>query len=386
MATALDRTATRAEALPAAMAFSAPATWTLSGSWTVACIGELARRTSLPAQVPASQRLVIDGSKLDALDTVGAMLIDRWLVNPGAGRRAHTDVDWRGWTSAHGGLMARVDHQGACPLPQPPAQASRLARLGLSTVAVGAETRALLGLVGECALAFVATLRHPARARWRPVFHHIAVAGLSAMPIVGLLSLLMGVVIAFQGADQLSRYGANVFVVDLVGLSMLREFAPLVTAIIVAGRSGAAFAAQLGTMVVTQEVDALRTLGIAPVEQLVLPRLLALVVVMPLLTMFADVMGVAGGMLMARSRLNVDFAVFIDRLPLAVDEGTLAVGIGKAPIFAAIIAIVGCVQGLRTRGGADAVGTQTTRAVVQSIFLVIVADALFSVAFSLLDL
>jgi phospholipid/cholesterol/gamma-HCH transport system permease protein len=384
MAAAPDRTAGAGR--PAALSFSAPDTWILTGSWTVLCIGELARATAPPAPLHGPQRLVIDGSKVDALDTVGALLVDRWLVRPGESRQAHASVDWRGWTPAQGRLMARVDQQGACALPRPPAAASWLVRLGMSTAGVGTEMQALLGLVGECALAFAASARHPARARWRPVLHHITVSGLSALPIVGLLSLLMGVVIAFQGADQLARYGANVFVVDLVGLSMLREFAPLVTAIIVAGRSGAAFAAQLGTMVVTEEVDALRTLGISPVQQLVLPRLLALLVVLPLLTMFADVLGVVGGMLMARGRLNVDYAVFMDRLPLAVDPGTLAVGIGKAPIFAAIIAIVGCVQGLRTRGGADAVGTQTTRAVVQSIFLVIVADALFSVAFSLLDL
>ena len=373
-------------ALPAAIAFTAPDTWTLSGSWTVLCIGELARTAEKMEQSHPVGRPVIDGASVVALDTVGAMLIDRWLVQPGQSRKTHADVDWRGWAPAHVRLIERVDKQGGASLPQPPRPPSWLAHLGMSTMAGGGEAQALLGLVGECALAFATIARRPGRARWRPFLHHIGVAGLSAMPIVGLLSLLMGVVIAFQGADQLARYGANVYVVDLVGLSMLREFAPLVTAIIVAGRSGAAFAAQLGTMVVTEEVDALRTLGISPVQLLVLPRLLALLVVMPLLTMFADVLGVAGGMLMARARLNVDYAVFIDRLPLAVDPGTLAVGIGKAPIFAAIIAIVGCVQGLRTRGGADAVGTQTTRAVVQSIFLVIVADALFSVAFSLLDL
>jgi phospholipid/cholesterol/gamma-HCH transport system permease protein len=375
-----------AEPGSAAASFVAPDTWALSGSWTVLRIGDLARAAGTLQQVGVARRLVIDGSKVEALDTVGAMLIDRWLVHPGDSPRTHAEVDWRGWTAAHGRMLAHVDKQGTSSLPAAPARPSWLARLGLSTVAVGGETRALLGLVGECALALAATVRHPGRARWRPFLHHVGIAGLSALPIVGLLSLLMGVVIAFQGADQLARYGANVYVVDLVGLSMLREFAPLVTAIIVAGRSGAAFAAQLGTMVVTEEVDALRTLGISPVEQLVLPRLLALLLVLPLLTMFADVMGVVGGMMMARARLDVDYAVFIDRLPLAVDQGTLAVGIGKAPIFAAIIAIVGCVQGLRTRGGADAVGTQTTRAVVQSIFLVIVADALFSVAFSLLDL
>ncbi len=373
-------------ALPAAIAFTAPDTWILSGCWTVLCIGELARTAEKMEQSHPAGRPVIDGTSVVALDTVGAMLIDRWLVHPGESRRTCADMDWRGWAPAHVRLIERVDKQGGASLPQLPRPPSWLAHLGMSTMAVGGEAQALLGLVGECALAFATIVRHPGRARWRPFLHHIGVAGLSAMPIVGLLSLLMGVVIAFQGADQLARYGANVYVVDLVGLSMLREFAPLVTAIIVAGRSGAAFAAQLGTMVVTEEVDALRTLGISPVQLLVLPRLLALLVVMPLLTMFADVLGVAGGMLMARARLNVDYAVFIDRLPLAVDPGTLAVGIGKAPIFAAIIAIVGCVQGLRTRGGADAVGTQTTRAVVQSIFLVIVADALFSVAFSLLDL
>lgn len=371
----------------AAMTFSAPDTWILSGRWTVPCIGEVAEKSPV-RRVHGDGKPVIDGSHVEALDTVGAIFIDRLLLHSREKRTPHADVVWRGWKPAHARLLERVDTQGDCTLAQAqaPARPPALVRLGMSTTALWGEAQAILALVGECALAFVSIPRHPGRARWRPLLHHIAIAGFSAMPIVGLLSLLMGVVVAFQGADQLSRYGANVYVVDLVGLSMLREFAPLVTAIIVAGRSGAAFAAQLGTMVVTEEVDALRTLGIPPVELLVLPRLLALIVVLPLLTMFADVLGVLGGMAMARARLDVDYTVFIDRLPLAVDEGTLAVGIGKAPIFAAIIAIVGCAQGLRTRGGADAVGAQTTRAVVQSIFLVIVADALFSVVFSMLDL
>jgi phospholipid/cholesterol/gamma-HCH transport system permease protein len=193
-------------------------------------------------------------------------------------------------------------------------------------------------------------------------------------------------VVAYQGADQLRQYGANIFVADLVGLSMLREFAPLMTAIIVAGRSGSAYAAQIGTMAVTEEIDAMRTLGIAPLDMLVLPKLLALMIALPLLTVFADVLGVLGGMLMARAQLGVNFGEFLDRFVLAVSPTAYLVGICKAPVFAAVIAVVGCYQGFRTSGGADSVGRQTTRSVVQGIFLVIVADALFSVAFSALGL
>ena len=167
---------------------------------------------------------------------------------------------------------------------------------------------------------------------------------------------------------------------------MPREFAPLITAIIIAGRSGSAYAAQIGTMSVTEEIDAMRTLGIAPLDLLVLPKILALVVALPLLTVFADVLGVLGGMIMARAQLGVGFDEFLDRLVNAVSMTSYLVGIGKAPVFAAIIAVVGCFQGFRTKGGADSVGRQTTRAVVQSIFFVIVADALFSIAFSALDL
>ena len=231
-----------------------------------------------------------------------------------------------------------------------------------------------------------ASVLHPSRWRWREVLFNIRSAGFDALPIVGLLSFLLGVVVAYQGADQLRQYGANLLVADLVGVSMLREFAPLITAIIIAGRSGSAYAAQIGTMVVTEEIDALRTLGIAPLELLVLPKVIALVIALPLLTVFADALGVFGGMLMARSQLGVGFPEFLDRFVKAVSMTTYFVGLAKAPVFAAIIAIVGCFQGLRTRGGADSVGRQTTRAVVQSIFLVIVADALFSVAFSALDL
>jgi len=261
-----------------------------------------------------------------------------------------------------------------------------LATMGKSACMAWVQACALLGFVGENAIALAGWLTHPARIRWRPIAFNLRSSGWDALPIVGTLSFLMGVVVAYQGADQLRRYGAHIFVADLVGLSMLREFAPLMTAIIIAGRSGSAYAAQIGTMSVTQEVDAMRTIGIAPLEMLVLPKFLALLIALPLLTVFADLLGVLGGMVMARSQLGVGFAEFLARFAKAVSVTSYLVGIGKAPVFAAIIVLVGCFQGFRTRGGADSVGRHTTQAVVQAIFLVIVADGLFSVAFSVLGL
>jgi phospholipid/cholesterol/gamma-HCH transport system permease protein len=366
---------------PAALEFAAPATWTLSGQWTALGVGMLARDLAPGAGAAAGEgRPVIDGGRVDALDSVGAMLIDRWLGRAGAG------AEWRNWRPAHLALIDGIAKQGPAKLPVAPPAPPPLARLGAYAWTMANESLALLSLVGECALAVARVVRQPSHARWRQLLHHVGFAGLAALPIVGLLSLLMGIVVAYQGAEQLRRYGANIFVVDLVAVSMLREFAPLVTAIIVAGRSGADYAAQLGTMAVTEEVDALRVLGIAPAELLVLPRIFALVIALPLLTMFSDVLGVFGGMLMARGNLGVSFAVFFDRLPHAIELSTLLVGMFKAPVFAAIIGLVGCFQGLQTSGGANSVGMHTTRAVVQSIFLIIVADAIFSVVFSVLDL
>jgi len=258
--------------------------------------------------------------------------------------------------------------------------------LGRSAEAAFKQAVALLSFVGESAIAFAGCIAHPSRFRWRPILYNIRSAGFDALPIVGLLSFLLGIVVAYQGADQLRRYGANIFVADLVGLSMLREFAPLIVALIVAGRSGSAYAAQIGTMSVTEEIDAMRTLGIAPLDLLVLPKILALLVALPLLTVFADVLGVFGGMIMAHVQLDVGYGEFLDRFVKAVSPTAFLIGICKAPVFAAIIAVVGCFQGFRTRGGADSVGRHTTLSVVQATFLVIVADALFSIAFSALGL
>jgi phospholipid/cholesterol/gamma-HCH transport system permease protein len=358
----------------------------LSGSWTARGIGAIEHQLE-SLRVPSKTEAIADGARIVALDTAGAWMLHKLLLRL---RDEGTVVTMRGLRPEFAKLLEvvaqHVADQAGKPAPAASQSPTALERIGRSAVAAFDQTVALLGFVGESALALAGSVAHPARLRWRPILYNIRSAGFDALPIVGLLSFLLGVVVAYQGADQLRQYGANIFVADLVGLSMLREFAPLITAIIVAGRSGSAYAAQIGTMSVTEEIDAMRTLGIAPLELLVLPKIFALLIALPLLTVFADVLGVFGGMLMARAQLGVGFVEFLDRFVKAVSITAYLIGVCKAPVFAAIIAVVGCFQGFRTKGDADSVGRQTTRSVVQSIFLVIVADALFSVAFSALDL
>ena len=371
---------------PAAIAQPAPQELALSGSWTARGIGAIEPQLAA-LSAPTTSEIVVDGARIEALDTAGAWVLQKLLRRL---RGEGSAVQVRGLRPEFGNLLEVVGRQAAdeagTPSPVASAPSPMLEGLGRSSAAAFEQAFALLGFVGESAVALAGCVAHPARMRWRPILYNIRSAGFDALPIVGLLSFMLGIVVAYQGADQLRQYGANIFVADLVGLSMLREFAPLITAIIIAGRSGSAYAAQIGTMSVTEEIDAMRTLGIAPMDLLVLPKILALLIALPLLTVFADVLGVFGGMIMARAQLGVGFGEFLDRFVKAVSITAYLVGICKAPVFAAIIAVVGCFQGFRTKGGADSVGRQTTRSVVQSIFLVIVADGLFSIAFSALGL
>lgn len=358
----------------------------LAGHWTALYIGSVQIQLASIHAI-TNDNVTADATGIKALDTVGAWLLNKHLLRL---RNAGAVITLHGLRQAFATLLNVVE-QGTGKLAEQPASqltksASAIERIGKRTAEMLEEVVALLSFVGESMIAFAGCLRHPGRFRWRPILFNIRSAGFDALPIVGLLSFLLGIVVAYQGADQLRQYGANIFVADLVGLSMLREFAPLIAAIIIAGRSGSAYAAQIGTMAVTEEIDAMRTMGIAPLELLVLPKVIALVIALPLLTVFADVLGVFGGMIMASTQLGVSFGEFLDRMVKAVSITSYWVGIGKAPVFAAIIAVVGCFQGFRTRGGADSVGTHTTRSVVQAIFLVIVADALLSVVFSALDL
>lgn len=354
----------------------------LSGIWSIHTIADLEHRLA-EVHWPESGDVVVDGSAISVLDTSGAWLLHR-TIRQRAARGCSVRVQGlRTEFAALLQLLAVREVPLEAPSVQPPRWLERVGRRAWAAVAGG---RGYLAFVGETALALLGALRHPRRLRWRPILHNVQTAGVDALPITGLLSFLMGIVIGYQGADQLQRFGANIFVVDLVALAMLRELSPLLTAIIVAGRSGSAYTAQIGTMKVTEEIDALRTIGIGAQELLVLPKVVALVIVMPLLTVYTDVTGVLGGMVMASMKLGVGFEVFVDRLDEAVRPSSYWTGLAKAPVFALIVALVGCYRGFQVSGSADSVGAQTTRSVVQSIFLVIVIDALFSIVFLWLEL
>jgi phospholipid/cholesterol/gamma-HCH transport system permease protein len=354
-----------------------PAEWALSGEWTARSLAQMPQQ--LEKLHCESGEVVLDGAKLDAIDSAGVWLLQRWLL------AHHATSKLRDWPPALQKLMLLVAESAQNSLPPQPRK-SALESVGRVSISAAQQAFALLAFTGETALAAVRLLAHPKRIRWRILLRNIQIGGFNALPIIGLTSFLLGVVIAYQGADQLKHYGANIFVVELIGYAMLREFAPLISAIIIAGRSGSAYAAAIGTMVVTEEIDAMRTIDIDPIEFLVLPKIAALAVALPLLTVFADLTGVFGGMVMARSQLGIGFHEFIDRFGREIPTATLLVGIGKSLVFAIIIAGIGCFQGFRTKGSADSVGRQTTTSVVQAIFLVIVVDALFSVVFSLLDI
>jgi phospholipid/cholesterol/gamma-HCH transport system permease protein len=346
------------------------------GDWTLHGVEGIAR--GWVAQRSAAARVrAIDGSAIRAVDTAGALLLLQ--LEAAAGGR----VDWEGFAAEDAALIDLVrERRAAAGEPPPPAAPEGvLARIGRVAMGQVGEVIGFLAFLGEAAAAMLRVLVRPRRVRWRALFKAIEEAGANAMPIVGLLTFLIGVVVAYQGGQLLKTYGANIFIVDMVTLTMVREMAPLIVAIIVAGRTGSAYTAQIGTMQVTEEVDALRTIGIQPMELLVLPKVIALLVALPLLTLFADVLSVLGGMLVARTLLDIGFVDFVERIPAVLSWRSLLVGVGKAPIFAVIIALVGCYQGFQVRGGADSVGRQTTVSVVQSIFLVIIVDAILVINF-----
>ncbi len=353
-----------------------------TGSWTARRLEHADRRLRRLAW-PAGGDVVVDASEVRALDLSGA-----WVL------RGASQALERG--DRHVDLRVRPEHEGFLRMVNAPGLAVSGAgaapgptlpfRVGAWVLETAREVVGLLSFLGDAVVVASRAIRRPALVRWRAVLHHVQSAGLEAMPIVGLLSFLMGVVIAYQGATQLQRYGATIFVADLVGVAMLRELSPLLTAIIVAGRSGAAFAAELGTMKVTEEVDALRTIGVAPEALLVLPKILALGIALPLLTVYADAAGVLGGMIVARAELAVTWVDFLDRFEKAIHLQDYLVGLGKAPVFAGVVGVIGCYQGLQASGDAGSVGRRTTVGVVQSVFLVIVLDALFSVLFNLMGI
>jgi phospholipid/cholesterol/gamma-HCH transport system permease protein len=361
---------------------AAPGTLTLdangravaAGDWTLASAPALGKRIDDAKRRGTAAG--VDASGVSRLDTAGAeLLLDL------AGKR-------EGITGLDEGRAALVDAVAkALPeaIAKPPQKdggfVALLARTGAAVENIWGNAVALVGFIGLILATLARVLPNPRRWRATSVFFHIEQTGLDAVPIVALLSFLVGAVVAFLGATVLRDFGASVFTVELVGYSFLREFGVLLTAILLAGRSGSAFTAQIGSMKSREELDAIQALGLDAIELLVLPRLLALLIMLPALTFIAMIAGIVGGGIVGSMSLDITPGMFIGRLHEMTGMRHFWVGMAKAPVFAFLIAAVGCLEGFKVEGSAESVGRHTTASVVQSIFLVIVFDAMFAMFF-----
>jgi phospholipid/cholesterol/gamma-HCH transport system permease protein len=254
--------------------------------------------------------------------------------------------------------------------------------IGEIVEAIKENTVNFLLFFGEFIYFLIFLITHPWKFRFKETAAIIVKAGAGALPIVGLTSFLIGVVMAYQGAMQLSQFGANIFIVDMIDISMFREIAPLIAAIIVAGRSASSFSAEIGVMKLTEEIDAMKTLGFEPFWFLVIPRVVAMIIAMPLIVFFADIIGVFGGMLISKLTLNIDFEMFLTRTKEVLSLTQVFIGLGKAPFFGIVIALIGTYRGFQVKNSTQDIGKYTTKSVVNAIFWVIALDALFSIILS----
>lgn len=353
---------------------SRPDAWRASGDWVL----EHAQRVKDPDPGATDGRTRIDGRGIERLDASGAMLL--WRI----AKRAGIEPD---------ALQLREEHQPiyqavckACSDPPVAAIHSHwlhtvLARIGAAVLDNGREILALIAFGGQTLLTALRIAPHPKRWRKTSILVHMEAVGVDAAPLVMLLAFLVGAVVAFLSSEILAHFGAQLFVVELIGISFLRELGVLLAAILLAGRTASAYTAQIGTMQSGEEIDAMRTLGLDPIELLVLPRIIALLLMLPLLAFLAMLAGIAGGMTVAATLLGIAPELFLSRLQDTVDVQHFLVGLSKAPVFAILIGLIGCLEGLQARGSAQSVGERTTSSVVQSIALVILANALAALWF-----
>jgi phospholipid/cholesterol/gamma-HCH transport system permease protein len=353
----------------------------LRGPLTVATAGKLSPRL-LRLEAHHGENIRLSLASVSQLDTAGAWLVSRTVHEL---RAAGAIVELPDCTATQRNLIDTVTPEET-PLDMRPARRHPLVRpiaeLGEATVNVAHEFSRLLAFLGLTVLRFGRQIVQPRRIRWNALVNQLEHVGFKALPIVGLMSFLIGIVLVQQGAVQLKQFGAEIYVVDIVGIGTLRELGILLTAIMVAGRSGSAFTAQIGSMRLQEEVDAMEAIGLDPMDVLVIPRVLALVILMPLLGFYASMMALIGGAIFTWLQLDIPIATFAQRLQEAVTFDHFLIGMIKAPVFGLVIAVVGCFEGMQVEGGAQSVGEHTTRSVVVSIFMVIVLDAIFAIFFT----
>ena len=358
----------------------------MGGAWTIAESARLDRELS-GLQWDGRGDITIDASRISRLDSAGAWLL---LRTRRALEAAGSTVSSFALPELYQPLLESLDQDrkvDRSPSRIPSGFRGRLYRIGRAVMHTYGQTVSMLGYLGRVTVETGEAIARPKhKFRIAAMFHQVEETGINALPIVGLLAFLIGVVLAYQGADQLKRFGAEIFTINLLGVGVLREIGGLITAIIVAGRSGSAFTAHIGTMRVNEEIDAMQTMGLNTVDTLVLPRIVGLVIALPLLTFYSDLMGLLGGAMMCYFQLGITIPVFLRQLNEAVSVNTLMVGLIKAPVFAFVIALVGCYEGFQVERNAASVGLLTTRSVVEGIFLVIVLDAAFSIMFSVLGI
>jgi phospholipid/cholesterol/gamma-HCH transport system permease protein len=343
----------------------------LAGDWRLSALADIDEDLSgLPLGLP----LIVDGSALGQIDSAAALAL--------LTRLPQGDVRFQGFAPNDARIVEQV-RQRCTGIPELPTHHRErlLEHIGYRAAEMTKVVRGHLTFLGAAVVGLIQSLVHPHRVRIRELSAQFEQVCLNAIPVVALVTLLIGIVVTYLLGLQAKQYGANIFVVDGVGIGATREFAPIIVAIIVAGRSGAAFTAQLGSMRLTEETDAIRTLGLSPLDVLVLPRVIALMVAMPLLVFVGDVMSLAGGMLIAEPMLDITPPTFLGRLRDALDIDHVYVGFIKAPVFALAIAVIGCHMGMTVERDTRAVGMATTSTVVQSIVSVILIDAAFAVFF-----
>ncbi|HIQ46793.1 MAG TPA: ABC transporter permease [Sulfurovum sp.] len=331
-------------------------------------------------KVPCHKKIIWDLSGINDFDSAGVLLFIEYLER----FEKETTVEVVGYTS---GQKAMYDllHQNI-PKMQSPKKKHFVETLGEHSFEIIKDISEFITFIGHLMYAFMHTLMNPKEIRFKETVYHIHQSGFNALVIIGLTSFLVGMVISYQGSVQLAKFGADIFIVDTVAISLTRELAPMITAIVIAGRSGSAYTAEIGAMKITEEIAAMRTMGFDPYTFLVLPRIIALMIALPLLIFFADIIGIFGGMVAAAIQLDISMTEFINRLYEVLEVKHYILGMIKGPVFAFIIAAVGCFRGFQVSDNTESIGQHTTSSVVNSIFLVIAFDALFSVIFTSLNL
>ena len=327
-------------------------------------------------KLPKAKKISWDVSGVDRFDSAGIVLFIKYSKS----LSSMSELNMIGYTSEQKSLYDFLTHSKQSKYTK--RKDSYLEKLGKSTTEVFLDINNFISFLGHVVIAILSLFIKPKNIRFKETIYHMQKSGINAILIVGMTAFLVGMVIAYQGSVQLAKFGADIFIVDTVGISITRELGPMITAIVIAGRSGSAYTAEIGAMKITDEISAMKTMGFDPFYFLVLPRIFALMLVLPLLVFFADIVGIFGGLVASYMQLNIPAAQFLDRLHEALELKHYFLGLIKTPIFAFFIAIIGCYKGFSVSHNTESLGLNTTSSVVIGIFMVIAIDALFSVLFT----